>query len=105
MTRYRLSPEAQGDLADIKQYLIGEGGARLARYVLGEIRSSLQFIAANPGAGHAREDLTDEPVKFWPVFSYLIVYDPMIKPVGVARVLHGSQDLEAMFRARPPRAR
>jgi antitoxin ParD1/3/4/toxin ParE1/3/4 len=44
-------------------------------------------------------------VKFWPVFSYLIVYDPMIKPVGVARVLHGSQDLDAMFRARPPLAR
>ncbi len=104
MTRYRLSPEARGDLADIKQYLIGEGGARLARYVLGEIRSSVQFIAANPRAGHTREDLTDEPVKFWPVFSYLIVYDPATSPVGVARILHGSQDLEAMFKTLPPRA-
>jgi antitoxin ParD1/3/4/toxin ParE1/3/4 len=64
VTRYRLSPEAQGDLTDIKQYLVGEGGARLARYVLGKIRGSLQFLAANPGAGHSREDLTDEPVKF-----------------------------------------
>ena len=104
MTRYRLSPEAQGDLADIKQYLIGEGGPRLARYVLGEIRTGLQFLAANPGAGHSREDLTGEPVKFWPVFSYLIVYDPVMKPLGVARILHGSQNLEAMFRLRPPRA-
>lgn len=104
MTRYRLSPEAQGDLTDVRQYLMKEGGARLARYVLGEIRSGLQFIAANPGAGHSREDLTDEPVKFWPIFSYLIVYDPAMKPVGIARVLHGSQDLETMFRNRPPRA-
>ncbi len=104
MTRYRLSPEAQGDLADIKQYLNGEGGARLARYVLGEIRAGIQCVAANPGAGHIRDDLTDEPVKFWPVFSYLIVYDPTLKPVGVARILHGSQDLEAMFKTRPPRA-
>jgi toxin ParE1/3/4 len=104
VTRYRLSPEAQGDLTDVKQYLMGEGGARLARYVLGEIRSGLQFIAANPGAGHSREDLTDEPVKFWPIFSYLVVYDPAMKPVGIARVLHGSQDLETMFRNRPPRA-
>jgi len=70
VTRYRLSPEAQADLADIRRYLIGEGGARLARYVLEEIRSSLQFIAANPGAGHTREGLTGEPVKFWPVFSF-----------------------------------
>jgi antitoxin ParD1/3/4/toxin ParE1/3/4 len=104
VTRYRLSPEAQGDLTDIKQYLVGEAGARLARYVLGEIRNALQFLAANPGAGHSRVDLTDEPVKFWPVFSYLIVYDPAMKPLGVARVLHGSQDLETMFKKRPPRA-
>ena len=104
MTRYRLSPEAQGDLTDIKQYLMGEGRARLARYVLGEIRAGLQFLAANPGAGHSREDLTDEPVKFWPVFSYLIVYDPAMRPLGVARVLHGSQDLKALPRIRPPRA-
>lgn len=104
MTRYRLSPEAQRDLIDIRQYLIGAGGAGLARYVLGEIRDRLQFLAANPGSGHSREDLTNEPVKFWPVFSYLIVYDPAMKPLGVARILHGSQDLETMLKKRPPYA-
>ena len=104
MTRYRLSPEAQSDLTDIKNYLNAEGGPRLARYVLGELRGALQLLAANPGAGHGREDLTDEPVKFWPVFSYLIVYDPAMKPIGVARVLHASQDLERMLRDLPPRA-
>ena len=104
MKRYRLSPEAQGDLTDIKQYLMREGGARLARRVIAEIRHGLQFLAANPGAGHSRDDLTDEPVKFWPVFSYLIVYDADMKTLGVARVLHGSQDLETMFRSRPSRA-
>jgi toxin ParE1/3/4 len=102
--RYRLSPEAQGDLTDIKQHLMRERGARVARYVIAEIRHGLQFLAANPGAGHRRDDLTDEPVKFWPVFSYLIVYAPDMTPLGVARVLHGSQDLETLFRNRPPRA-
>lgn len=81
MSRYRLSPEAQGDLEDIKGYL-----------------------AAHPGAGHSRSDLTSEPVKFWPVFSYLIVYDPGMRPLGVARILHASRDLEALFTTRPPRA-
>ena len=100
---YRLSPEAQGDLTDIKTYLAQAGGARLARYVLDEIRRALQFLATSPGAGHSRDDLTDEPVKFWSVFSYLIVYDPATKPLGVARVLHASRDLEAMFRTSPPR--
>jgi toxin ParE1/3/4 len=42
-------------------------------------------------------------VKFWSVFSYLIVYDPAMRPIGIVRVVHASQDLEAMFRERPIR--
>ena len=61
MTRYRLSPGAQDAIHEIRQYLMGEAGARLARYVLSEIRAALNFIAANPGGGHRREDITDEP--------------------------------------------
>lgn len=51
--------------------------------------------------GHLREDLTDEKVKFWPVFSYLIVYDPMTRPIGIARVLHASQDVKRLFQQKP----
>jgi toxin ParE1/3/4 len=100
--RYRLSEDAQNDLDDIRRYLTEEGGATLARHVLREIRSALGFLAETPGAGHARDDLTDEPVKFWSVFSYMIVYDPATRPIGVARVLHGSIDLEKLFRKNPP---
>jgi len=103
LKRYRLSLEAQSDLIDIKAYLIEAGGARLARYVLGEIRQALQMLAQNPGAGHVRDDITDEPVKFWPVFAYLIIYDPAMQPLGVARVLHASQDVESLLKRRPPR--
>jgi len=45
-----------------------------------EIRSTLKVLGANPGIGHAREDITDLPVKSWPVYSYLIVYDPETNP-------------------------
>lgn len=61
------------------------------------------MLAQNPGAGHVRDDITDEPVKFWPVFAYLIVYDPAMQPLGVARVLHASQDVESLLKRRPPR--
>lgn len=104
MTRYRLSPEAQNDLMEIRRCLLQAGGPELARHVLGEVREKLRFLAGQPGAGHRRTDLTDEPVKFWPVFSYLIVYDPAQRPIGVARVLHASRDLETEFSHQPPRA-
>jgi toxin ParE1/3/4 len=102
--RYQLSPEAQQDLTEIKAYYLGQTGVRVARYVTGELTRAFQFLAATPGAGHKREDLTDEPVKFWQVFSYLIIYDPATKPLGIARVLHASQDLATLLRKHPPRA-
>lgn len=49
-----------------------------------------------------RPDLTGEPVKFWAVFSYLIVYNPATQPIGIARVVHGSRDIESLFRKKPP---
>lgn len=104
MNRFRLSPEAQIDLDDIRRYLTRRSGTALARHVLREIRQALRVIADAPGIGHSREDLTDEPVKFWPVFSYLIVYNSSTRPIGVARIIHGSQDVEAIFREHPPHA-
>jgi plasmid stabilization system protein ParE len=102
--RYRLSAEAENDLDDIMRYLMEEGGGSLAGYVLRELRNAIGFLTGTPGAGHVREDLTEEPVKFWSVFSYMIVYDPATKPLGVARIVHGGQDLERLFRNHPPRA-
>jgi antitoxin ParD1/3/4/toxin ParE1/3/4 len=102
--RYRLSAEAESDLDDIKRYLMEEGGGSLAVHVLRELRHAIGFLAGTPGAGHVREDHTEEPVKFGSVFSYMIVYDPAIKPLGVARIGHGGQDLERLFRNHPPRA-
>jgi toxin ParE1/3/4 len=104
VTRFRLSSEAEKDLDEIKLYLMRQGGVGLARRVLREIRRELNFLSATPGAGHARDDITGEPVKFWSVFSYMIVYDPSAKPLGIARILHGSQDFESLFQQRPPRA-
>jgi plasmid stabilization system protein ParE len=76
VTRYRLSPEAEKDLHIIRLYLTKNGGGRVARYVLREIRRSMRLLAERPEIGHWRADLTDAPVKFWSVFSYLIIYDP-----------------------------
>src|SRR5262249_50671593 len=57
-----------------------KGGPTIARRVMKDVRKALAFLGSQPGAGHLREDLTNRPVKFWPVYSYLIVYDPKSKP-------------------------
>jgi plasmid stabilization system protein ParE len=42
-------------------------------------------------------DLTDRPVKFWSVYSYLVVYYRQANHSIVA-VLHGARDVERLLR-------
>ncbi len=65
--------------------------------MLGEIATAFSLLATNPGMGHTRADLTREPLKFWQVFSYLIVYEHLTRPIGIARVLHSSCDIAAIL--------
>ena len=60
----------------------------------------MAFLAGRPGAGHRRKDLTDEDVKFFPVYSYLIVYRPETTPLQIASILHGRRDLEQILKGR-----
>jgi len=100
--RFVLSPEAREDLRQLRDYLGGEGGRQLARYVLQTIEAAFRLLAAHPEAGHNRRDLTPLPVKFWSVFSYLIVYDPTARPLAIVRVLHGHRDVGAILRRHSP---
>ncbi len=97
MARYVLSTLAQQDLQDIRTYHLERSGAKVARYVARELTAAFRFLAATSGAGHFREDLTDEAVRFWPVFAYLVIYDSTARPIGIARVLHGSRDITAIL--------
>jgi toxin ParE1/3/4 len=95
--RYLVSRPAERDLEDIKAYLAEEAGARVAGKVIRELRVAIRFLGSNPGAGHLREDLADQVLRFWPVYSYLVIYDPGTRPVEIVRVLHGSRDLTILL--------
>jgi len=97
MKRFALSKPAERDLDQIKAYLLVEAGPAVTRKVLGELRDAMRFLGSLPEAGHRREDLTEEPVKFWPVYSYLIIYDPARSPIEIVRVLHGARDVARLL--------
>jgi toxin ParE1/3/4 len=58
------------------------------------------FFSGTPGAGHWRKNLTDEAVKFFPVYSYLIVYRPETKPLEIVSILHGHRDVQRILKDR-----
>lgn len=97
MKRFTLTRPAERDLDVIKDYLAAQAGAHVARRVLSEIRSAIRFLATDPLAGHRREDLTARPLRFWPLYHYLIVYDPASQPITVLRILHGMRDVEQIL--------
>jgi toxin ParE1/3/4 len=98
--RYVLAPEAALDLLQIWRYIKKHASLEMAHRVESAIRGKIAYLARNPGGGHWRKDLTDEPVKFFPVYSYLIVYRPETNPLQVVVILHGRRDLEQLLKDR-----
>jgi plasmid stabilization system protein ParE len=72
----------------------------MADHVESVIRGKIAFLARNPGGGHWRTELTDEPVRFFAVYSYLIVYRPETQPLEIVAILHGYRDVTQILRDR-----
>jgi plasmid stabilization system protein ParE len=78
--RFVLAPQAALDLVKIWRYSKEQTRLTIADRVEFAIREKLEFLAGNPGAGHSRKDLTDEDIKVFPVYAYLIVDRSQTRP-------------------------
>lgn len=68
MNSYEVSREAQGDLFDIWRH-IARTDADLAERIEAELYAAFEALAATPGMGHTRKDLTRHAMLFFPVYS------------------------------------
>jgi plasmid stabilization system protein ParE len=84
----------------IWRYIKKNAGVETADRVESVIRGKIVYLAGNPGAGHWRRDLTEEPVRFFSVYAYLIVYRPEKNPLQVVAILHGRRDVEKLLEDR-----
>ncbi len=96
MASYKLTSIARNDLDTILDY-IAQDSVDAALRVMERIQEAFELIAENPGAGHFRSDLTTKPVRFYTVYSYLIVYLDDCNPVQVVRILSSAQDLSSVL--------
>jgi plasmid stabilization system protein ParE len=84
----------------IWRYLKNESSETTADRVESVIRSKFIHLAEFPNTGHWRRDLTDAPVRFFSVYSYLIVYRPETRPLQIVSILHGSRDVATILTKR-----
>lgn len=76
---YEFSAEAQNDLYEIWQR-IATDSVELADRIEDEFRALFAPLVRMPRQGHVRHDLTSKPVLFFPLYSFLIVYQPRTRP-------------------------
>ena len=91
--RYVLAPQAVRDLIGIWRYIKSESSEETANRVEPVIRSKFVYLAEFPGGGHWRRDLSSAEVRFFAVYSYLIVYRPETKPLQIVAILHSRRDV------------
>lgn len=63
MKRFVLTKLAEQDLNEIWDFIAGDNPDAASR-VLDDLESAIQRLAANPRAGHWREDLADKRHRF-----------------------------------------
>jgi len=96
MSRFVLTPAARGDLEEIVDF-IAMDSPDAAQRIRRELRNSMRMLARTPGMGHFRRDLSDEPLRFWQVYSFLIIYRPETRPLQILRVLRAARDVKTIL--------
>jgi plasmid stabilization system protein ParE len=94
--RYRLTETAQRHIDEIAAFIAADS-MDAALKVLDALEAAFDQIAEMPEIGHTREDLTLRPLKFWRVYSFLVVYEPTSDPLTVVAVLHGARDVQQIL--------
>jgi antitoxin ParD1/3/4/toxin ParE1/3/4 len=73
----------------------------LADRVENELHAIFEALAQMLGLGHERKDLTQRPVFFFPLYSYLVVYQPNVNPIRIMAVLRGARNVKRILKQRP----
>lgn len=87
MPGYRLTPDAQSDLVEIRRYTLKQWGKSQSQKYLSELRQTLRLLAETPSLGKQRPDVVSGVFSF-PHVSHVIYYVIDAHELIVFGVLH-----------------
>lgn len=94
---YELTEAAEDELLEILEDISDRDGVSRALHVHSKFLKAFELLAYQPGSGTRRPKLTGERVRWWPVFKWLVIYDPETSPLMILRVLYGGRELKKLF--------
>ncbi len=97
MSSYVLSETARSDVSAALDYITKTDCLASALHVHEKLVEAFEVLASSPLMGFRREHLTGPDIRWWPVFSYLIVYHAETSPIELLRVLHGAREMGRVF--------
>jgi plasmid stabilization system protein ParE len=93
MSDYDLSPVAREEIREIWDFIAQDNEQAADRWIV-RLLEAFDLLARNPRIGHTRKDLTDQPVLFWSVEDYLILYKPAANDnIEIIAVTQGARDI------------
>ena len=101
MRTYRASRAARSDIDQIWDY-IAQDNVEAADRWLSKLLALFEALAASPGIGHGRADLTRLPLLFWALDSCLVVYRVVFDEVQIVAVTQGARDVSKLLSKRAP---
>jgi toxin ParE1/3/4 len=103
---YFVRPQADRDIDEIADYIAEEAGLEVGLRFLSDLYETLALLASQRAMGWPckLEHLQFRAARVFRVSvrfeNYLIFYVPYQDGIEILRVVHGSQDLEMLFRER-----
>lgn len=90
MATYRLTPDAQSDLIEIRRYTVAQWDTAQSRKYLSELRQTIHLLAETPSLGKHRREIGSNVLSF-PHASHVIYYmmhEEVLEVLVVFGVLH-----------------
>jgi toxin ParE1/3/4 len=84
---FRLTPDAQSDLIEIRRYTLKQWGEPQSKKYLSELRQTVRMLAESPSLGKSRPELGSNVLSF-PYASHVIYYLQHEKQIVVFGALH-----------------
>ena len=96
---YDVASAAQDDLFEIWSH-IAKDSVDLANRIDFEFYELFASLGRMPTQGHTRKDLTHHSVLFFPLYSFLVIYQPDVTPIRIMAVLRGRRDVKRILKGR-----
>ena len=87
MPHYRLTPDAQFDLIDIRRYTLKQWGSSQSKHYLSALQKTIRLLAETPSLGKKRLEIGARVLSF-PHVSHIIYYVMHERQLVVFGVLH-----------------